>query len=199
MNDNPEYLQPILKEKEFIENSYPIKVIVHRGGWGAFTGGGGEVITIAFIVGALAGGFFSEVGKDLYSKTKEMCKKLWVIVKKSKKMENSPNWARVVLDFEYKEHRIVAYIDIRTDNIPKIEQIYNGVPLDFFWENLPSQVSDILQSIDKGSQDESPNNIHTLTLSREEKKLMLTEYNDFKKAYAATRGLVTERKMNIDR
>lgn len=138
--------------KNEIEQKYPIKVNLRLIRKEAFTGGGGEIAILAFFLGAIGGGFFSEIGKDLWIKSKELCKKIY----DSRKARGRGSKGIILVDCEHGNYQIVAVLEINKENRGKLNIIYNGDPLGYFWQELPVRLQNIVEIVnDTGSKIEN--------------------------------------------
>lgn len=136
-------------QKEEIERDFPIKIDVQLSYRSDFTGGEAEIVMLSFIFGAIATGFFSAIGRDIWSKAKDFCGK--IVQSQRKRQDNSRTTILAV--FDYGGHQITVSLErLDRKKWEAISSLYNMDPVHLFWEELPTQVLEIIELIDKKSE-----------------------------------------------
>lgn len=144
------------RDKEYIEKNYHVKIVTHFSHEKGFAEGG-EIAVLGFIFGAIAGGFLSEAGKDLWLKVKSLSQEF---IQNQSKNENKKR-TEVIAIFAYDSYQIIASLSFEestknhlTGTNPEIIQL--------FWNELPSQLSKSFKLID--NQNSSFSSIKALEL-----------------------------------
>lgn len=139
----------VLVEKRTIENNFPVKVAFNRFNTDCLIGESFETITVTFILGAVAGGLFSEIGKDLWAHCKTLSSKLWELLKNAGERKSKIKYiesyeveeVKIYVETEHKGHKIVA--SLNSGRTPDFEE------LALFWDEVNTQISYIINQIDK--------------------------------------------------
>jgi hypothetical protein len=156
-------------QKEEMERDFPVKINLQLSYRSGFIGGGGEVIVLSFILGALATGFFQEIGKDFWLKAKEFC---GGIVKEQERRQDQSSMT-VLVTFDYQGHQILAKLNLDRKRLKAMYSLYGIDPVSIFWEQLPSQASQIVESIEMKSEDLEGMKAISLELSDKHRKWVL--------------------------
>lgn len=127
-----------------IQKKYPIKVDLRLISKKALTGSGGEIAILAFLLGSIGGGFLAEIGKDLWTKVKVLCKKIYTSLKDSGRGSNGV----IFVECEYINIQVVATMEIKDNNIDNWNKIYNGDVMEYYWLELPYQLKGIIEAVD---------------------------------------------------
>lgn len=110
-----------------IETKFPVKISYSKEAYHFFGGGGGEdFVILGFIIGAVAGGFFSEIGKDLWSNLKSVSKKIYNSLVKDK--------ANLIIDVKITidDGREIWFSFIANSDTEFFSKHYGGDPINFF-------------------------------------------------------------------
>jgi hypothetical protein len=137
-------LNNLIDYKNEIQQQYPIKIDLRLIRMNALTGGGGEIAILTFILGAISGGFFSEIGKDFWIKLKDLCKKIY----DSRKPHKRRSKGIILVECEYRNYQIVAVLEVNKVNRSKFDILCKGDILDYFWKELPIRLKSIMENAD---------------------------------------------------
>lgn len=157
-------------QKEEIERDFPVKInlqLSYRPGFFV----GAEIVVLSFIFGAIASGFFSEIGKDLWSKAKEFCRR--IVTDQGKRRDESR--ATILAVFDYQGCQILARLTLDRKKLEVMSSLYGVDPVHLFWEELPSQVSQVVERIERVGEYVAGVKALSIELSDKEKKWVLTK------------------------
>ena len=160
-------------QKEEIERDFPVKINLQLSYRPGFLGGA-EIVVLSFIFGAIASGFFSEIGKDLWSKAKEFCRR--IVTDQEKRRDESR--ATILAVFDYQGYQILARLILDRKTLKAMSSLYGIDPVRLFWEELPSQASQIVELIEGKNEYVAGVKAMSIELSDKERKWMLTKLEE---------------------
>ena len=172
MDQIEERTRQLEAEKKQIERDFPVQIKVQLSYRKSFAGGGGEIAILSFIFGAIAIGFFSAIGGDLWSKAKDFCGK--IVQRQKKRQDNSST--TIVVVFDHRGCQITASLK-RLDRKKwrAMSTLYGADPVHLFWEELPARVLEIVELIDKRNKDLAGVKAIDLEPSNIERRWMITK------------------------
>lgn len=173
MSQIEERTRQLEAEKEQIERCFPVKIEVLLSYRSGFIGGG-EIVVLSFIFGAIAGGFFSEIGKDLWLKAKEFCGR---IVHDQKKRRDRSS-TTILAVFDCQGYQILAKLILNRKTLKAMSSLYGVDPVRLFWEELPSQASQIVELIEMKSEHLEGVKAMSLELGDKDRKWVLRKHRE---------------------
>jgi hypothetical protein len=118
---------------------------------------------LAFTFGAIAGGFFSAIGKDIWLKIKESCNR---IINSQKKLKDYYCTTEIRATFQFNALQIQCILKL-DDNKMK-NNLSN--PIDIFWEESSQQIEQIITEYQPREITQNITMIKELKLSVQEKR-----------------------------
>jgi len=124
----------------------------------------GEIETIlAFIFGAIVGGFFSAIGEDIWLKIKESCNR---IINGQKKLKDYYHTNEIRTTFQFNNVQIQCILKLDEETLKS--SLSN--PIDIFWEELPQQIERIITEYQQREITQNITMIEELKLNFQEER-----------------------------
>jgi len=172
MNSTDDLEQECQSLIDELERTHPVQVTIRQSHLGAFMGGGGDTAVVAFLFGAIAGGFLSAVGEDLWAKAKALCKR----IHDHNKARKDDSETIVLATLEYKGLQVTAHLNLDKRSQQELETMYRGDPLGYFWEGVPIQLGQVIKLIHEGNPSVLSAKALGLTLDNQKPTWTVTRY-----------------------
>lgn len=147
----------LVKEMQLFEQNTIAKVRLDRHFSDMHGGGPFDNVTIAFILGAISAGLFSEIGKDLWTNAKKVLTKLFDLLKTTNTSDCCD--ATVVIQGKYKEMKVelrckkLAVQQLRLDI--DTEMIYTDTNIEKVLDTMRYRLSSLISELENKHYDTS--------------------------------------------
>jgi hypothetical protein len=133
-----------------IEKQCPVEVEFREGTALHATGTGPQpLIVLAFALGGIAGGFLGAIGQDLWTKGKEMCKRLIQKVRNHPRDENPSAQGEIRVKFTYKKREVEVCIFANQEMLLRLGDKRSNEIIVALWEEVPAHIQTSIEFIDE--------------------------------------------------
>ncbi len=149
-DDRTSFLSVVLDDRVSVETR-----ILKRAG---FIGGSAEIAVLAFLLGTVGSSFLSEVGKDLWTKCKELCTKVLA------GRDTAKATSKILLVFDYRGVQIALYLELGSKEVEALSASGSCHRLTRLWSELDEEIAALILRVarERDSEDDPWALVHHL-------------------------------------